>query len=426
MFEWGQKGAYCVFSQNNQKMDVPKHHISESVKELLRNPYFILWYYDPTEGSEAKWIEWLGEHPEKGRDIPEAKAILESTKLNKRSLSQADSLRLFNRIQADIAIVNKRKQQRRMLYSLSAACVIFICFLGSLLYTQMDDKSDSFFIAEELAKIDSTQTEVELEFMNREKVLVANKSTIKFNKTGVVHVNEDEIMTVVDNPVEEEKKEQTVPVKMNTLRVPQGRHTSVKLPDGSVVWVNSGTILQFPGTFEKDNRTIYADGEVYLEVTKDSSRPFHVKTSQMDIKVLGTCFNVTAYSDEEDQSVVLAEGGVEVKTKNGVKQRIHPNDRLVWKDDKMSLSQVDTYDYISWKDGVLLFNNQPLSQVAQRLSRYYRKQITCDPDIANQTCTGKLVLFDDFNKVLQTLQESLYISYEMEENTIKLSTNTKK
>lgn len=146
----------------------------------------------------------------------------------------------------------------------------------------------------------------------------------------------------------------------------------------------------------------------------------------MDVRVLGTHFNVTAYEDETNSAVVLVEGGVEITTPKGLKQKIQPNERLVLKGNQMEVSNVNVYDYTSWKDGVFLFNNQRLTYVTQRLSRYYRMEFVCDPEVEYYTCSGKLVLFDDLNKVLHTLEKSLPISCEINGNTINLSTNTKK
>lgn len=297
--------------------------------------------------------------------------------------------------------------------------------LGSWFYFQTDNKPE-IYIAEIISKIDSTQTEVELELTNHEKMFVANKATIQLNHSGNVQIKEEEITAVENDSVPQKAIEQAAEKKMNILKVPRGRHSSVVLADGTKVWVNSGTILSFPNVFEGDNRTIYVDGEIYLEVTKDASRPFYVKTSQMDVRVLGTSFNVTAYNDELNQSVILTEGSVEVSGQNGLKRKIQPQDRLVLGKDRMDVSSVNVYDYISWKDGIFLFNNKSLAYVAQRLSRYYRIHFECTPEVENYRCTGKLVLFDDLNSVLQTLKESLPISYEIEDDVIKLSTNLKK
>lgn len=95
--------------------------------------------------------------------------------------------------------------------------------------------------------------------------------------------------------------------------------------DGSKVWVNAGTRVIYPTEFEKDKREIYVDGEIYIEVARDEERPFYVRTKDMNVRVLGTKFNVTAYESEPIRSVVLAQGCVQVETTQTPKAILAPN-----------------------------------------------------------------------------------------------------
>ena len=172
---------------------------------------------------------------------------------------------------------------------------------------------------------------------------------------------------------------------------------------------------------------IYVEGEVYLEVTKDASCPFYVKTNQMKIRVLGTSFGIVAYKDENFQSVVLKEGSVAVEGYKSGKQIIKPNDLLILENGQMSVSQVNVYDYISWIDGVLQFREKNLGEVLRSISRYYRVQFSYPPDIEQVKCSGKLVLFDNMDQVLQTLQKTLSVSFHRKGNLIEVnSINNKK
>lgn len=207
---------------------------------------------------------------------------------------------------------------------------------------------------------------------------------------------------------------------MEVIVVPCGRRSFLILPDSTKVWVNAGTILRFPQQFQADNRTIHVNGEIYLEVKKDPTRPFFVKTSQMDIQVLGTSFCVTAYQEEEAQSVVLKEGLVTVNDRNGTEQKITPDEMLVLSQDQMTVKEVDSYNYISWIDGILQFKERNLGQILDQLSRYYRISFNCPEKLESFKCSGKLVLFDDIHQVLKTLQTSLPISYQEKDEVIEI------
>lgn len=204
------------------------------------------------------------------------------------------------------------------------------------------------------------------------------------------------------------------------LSVPNGRRSSLILSDGTKVWINSGTVLQFPETFEKEKRVLYVNGEIYIEVAKHPQWPFYVKTNQMEVQVLGTSFGITAYDDEIFQTVVLKEGSVFVKNNQGNGQTIQPNQCLMVEKEEMTVKDVDVYDYISWIDGVLQFHEKSLQKVLNSLSRYYRVRFDCPMEIGQIKCSGNLVLFDDIDQVLQTLQRTLSISFSHRDEVIKI------
>lgn len=401
-------------------MNTNKRKIPASVKELLKNSSFILWCYNPTDEADAWWANWQQEHPEREKDVTEARIILLKAQFNQTPFPSEDSRRLFSRIETSAIRRRKQRKQRSIFYSVAAACVACLFVSGIWLYFQNDSNIEMFPVLADFAQIDSLQTEIELELINQEKLLVNNKTAIKLNEEGTLQIEDRKIAVATDKSDPQDTLQVTTNTKMNVLKVPRGRHTVVHLSDGSRVWVNSETVLQFPAVFDKKHRTIYADGEIYLEVAKDESRPFHVKTSQMDVRVLGTSFNVTAYKDDTNQSVVLREGSVEINTSDGQKRNIQPNDRLVLEDNRMSVAQVNSYYYTSWIDGVLFFDGQDLKHIAQRLSRYYRIDFVCAPEIENYKGSGKLVLFNDTDKVLHTLKEAFPILGEMKGDTIQL------
>lgn len=403
-------------------MNAKKHKISRQVRELLLTPSFILWCYNPTDETDREWADWQEKHPQRKADVLEARAILLKTKLNQIPFEAADSKQLYARIEAGVARKKQLRRQRRiLLYSVAAACVACLLMTGTWWYAEKYAGENQIPAFADLVQIDSLQTEIELELISQEKLLLANKAAIKLNEEGALRIEDREVAAPAETVSPKDTAQVTTNTNMNVLKVPRGRHTVVHLSDGSKVWVNSETVLQFPAVFDKKHRTIYADGEIYLEVAKDQTRPFYVKTSQMNIRVLGTSFNVTAYKDDANQSVVLREGLVEVSTPGGEKRNMQPGNRLVLEGDRMDVTRVNTNYYTSWINGVLLFDGQDLRHIAQRLSRYYRMDFVCSPEVENYKGTGKLVLFDDINRVLHTLEEVFPVLSETNENTILLT-----
>lgn len=404
-----------------------KQHI-KTVDQLIHDDSFILWCLFPTEESEQVWIDdYLTLYPEEKENIEKARQMVRSLKLNNRKLSPIEKESLKENIINDLRKFRKPKRMR-LTWQYAAACILIICTLGSLFLITKENlfqERDILSLVDDV-QLDVNQTEVELH-LAQEKMKVSDNATILVDQQGKIKVTDKDF-----NNLEATERKCTGEAKekgnhMNVLSVPKGRHSSLILPDGTKVWVNSGTVLQFPEIFEKEKRMIYVEGEVYLEVTKDASCPFYVKTNQMEIRVLGTSFGIVAYKDENFQSVVLKEGSVAVEGYKSGKQIIKPNDLLILENGQMSVSQVNVYDYISWIDGILQFREKNLGEVLRSISRYYRVQFSYPPDIEQVKCSGKLVLFDNMDQVLQTLQKTLSVSFHRKGNLIEVnSINNKK
>jgi ferric-dicitrate binding protein FerR (iron transport regulator) len=215
-------------------------------------------------------------------------------------------------------------------------------------------------------------------------------------------------------------------VPYNQVIVPQGRHTSLTLSDGSKLWLNAASRVVYPPVFDGKQREIYLEGEAYLEVTPDANSPFTVKTKQMEIKVLGTSFNVSAYDDEASQTVVLVTGSVSVRTGEQADRitEMTPNQLFRVSGTETQLHSVKVENYISWKDGIYLYRDEKLSLILKRLSHYYGVTIHYAPEVGEMRFTGKLDLKSDAERVLNGLSNTAPVRCRKENNeTFNLYTN---
>lgn len=160
---------------------------------------------------------------------------------------------------------------------------------------------------------------------------------------------------------------------IHTLKIPRGMNKQLTLTDGTQVWLNAESTLEYPETFEgKPNREVYLKGEAYFEVTKNASQPFRVKTDALETLVLGTSFNVRAYS-KEDTQVTLVEGSVKVSDKHQNELRLQPGEHTDQKLNKTKVEKAD--DYHSWAEGVFYFDNTELVEIMRELGRWYNINI---------------------------------------------------
>ena len=144
----------------------------------------------------------------------------------------------------------------------------------------------------------------------------------------------------------------------------------------------------------------------------------------MGVKVLGTSFNVSAYREDVEKSVVLVTGKVEVTASNGESVRILPNDRIRQSTDKYVVDKVNVEDYVSWKEGRLSFKNTELGGILKQLSRYYNVRIDYDKQ-QQITCSGKLNLDDTIEQILNTITETAPVIISKENNVYKVTIKKK-
>lgn len=161
-------------------------------------------------------------------------------------------------------------------------------------------------------------------------------------------------------------------VVYNTLTVPRGGQFNIVLPDGSHVWLNAASSLKYPTAFNGTQRMVEIQGEGYFEVAQNSKQPFFVKVNNMEVQVLGTSFDVMAYSDEKSVNTTLAEGAVNVQHESN-QQRLKPGQQAVLDPvtGALTVRPADVQQVIAWKTGFFEFDNAPLTDIMRQLSRWY-------------------------------------------------------
>ena len=201
----------------------------------------------------------------------------------------------------------------RYLVSSVAAAVMLLLAVGCYFWIMGHDKSSLPLALLEEKNVGALPGDEILLVKDQGWVQLKDEATVIYDTVGKSNVEEHQI----------EKNEQETKIdEPDQIIVPKGRRANIVFSDGTKMYINAETRVIFPTVFAKDKREILVDGEVYLEVAADPSRPFIVKTSTIEVKVLGTRFNVCAYRDEPAASVVLVEGLVEVKNGDIVKHAV--------------------------------------------------------------------------------------------------------
>ncbi|OOV17447.1 FecR family protein [Flavobacterium sp. LM4] len=214
----------------------------------------------------------------------------------------------------------------------------------------------------------------------------------------------------------------------NLLKVPYGKTFKLTLSDGTIVNLNSGTTLRYPEQFGiNGKRTVYLTGEAFFEVTKDKEHPFIVNSNQVDIEVLGTKFNVSAYPENPSVNSVLVEGSIQMyETQNPSNSvLLKPNQMATWQNStrKITTKSVDPSFYSAWTKGELTFNDTPFSTITKIIQRTYDVEIiNKNSDLAKQNFTGTIKISESsVENILELLKRDTPFEYSIQQNTITIT-----
>ena len=311
-----------------------------------------------------------------------------------------------------------RREKHRTYLKMSGYAACTLITLGVILFmtNTSTPKKENVFVQEVMPQ-QSNIAKVELILANGKNINLEQINNLHEEELGISIIR-DSINNQLTYQSSEIQKE-TTEIRYNRLVVPKGADFSFKLPDSSVVTVNSESILWFPIQFATDNRTVYLEGEAYFDVSKDKEHPFSVDVNGSVVKVLGTSFNVRAYADENEILTTLVQGSVRFSAgKESVV--LKPGEQAVLnKSGRVVIKEVDTYLYTAWKNGVFAFEKQRLEEIMNVVARWYDVNIFWENASQKEvTFTGKMKRYDDFSKVVEMLEMTGNTEFVVKENNI--------
>lgn len=352
------------------------------------------------------------EHLTEAERLAGERAKLLFKTLRNETFSPAEKDALWNQVGETIS---QRKQRSFNTFWIAAAASVTLLLLAGVGYLVFYENSAQV-MQDVAAKAREIPEETRLILADERAVsLRKDNSSVVYTQNGAL-IQVDSSSTIGQQVAGDQQ--------FNTLIVPYGKRSVLTLSDGTRIWLNSGSKLVYPSHFDKGDREVYLEGQAYFSVTHAENAPFYVHTKDMEVKVLGTEFDVSAYDDDTYTATVLTKGSVELTTqRQGIfgskKTKITPGTRAVIDQGRAALQtqQVDVQEYVSWKDGYLVLNSAPLAEILKKLSRFYRIDIELkQPKLAGVTFGGTLELQDDVRRVLEALSLVTGLNYKQQPN----------
>ena len=315
------------------------------------------------------------------------------------------------------AVFRARRGQTRRVRTIrwvAAVAAMWVLVLGVTLWLarNKDENANTQLATSNI--ISAGEKKARLTFADGSTVEVSEKNTHVLKEKGVdIEYKDGEISYVATV-----KPAGTV---YNELEVPRGGECMIKLDDGTRVWVNAETKLKYPVTFVGENREVILEGEAFFDVVEDE-KPFIVKTSFGDVRVLGTAFGISAYSNEPESYTTLVRGKVSVGTKDATPIVILPGEQVITsKDGKMVKQEVDVEEFVGWKDGIYVFKEKSLGDIMTTLERWYNISVVFqDEDLKELPFTGNLKRYDNINVFFDALTRTGDLKYRVEGNQVVL------
>lgn len=238
---------------------------------------------------------------------------------------------------------------------------------------------------------------------------LVNEAGVKITKAAGGHL------------VYELKGSSSAPNTMNTLATENGETYQVRLPDGSMVWLNAASSLTYrTNLLENGKRKARLIGEAYFEIAKDSSHPFVVESNGQQIEVLGTQFNISCYAGEPIKTTLL-EGAVKIGAGRDTAVLKPGQQSLFTIDGKLKIYQTNMEEAVAWKNGYFSFNEEKIRDVMRQIARWYNIDVQYAAGLTNEGFTGTISRYTNISDVLKMLQATKTVHFEVEGRRVRVT-----
>lgn len=313
----------------------------------------------------------------------------------------------------------QRRRKRRFLISMARVAAVALPFvMAVVLYVGLNREEEQTLRPSLASNILPGTSKAVLTLANGQMIPLGKETTDSTIITDGTQISASESGITYADGGESEA------VVYNKLDIPRGGEFCLTLSDGTRVWLNSETSIQYPVVFGTKERRVFIQGEAYFEVAKDAKKPFTVQFMSSSVTVLGTSFNIRAYPEEKRSQTTLAEGSVRIYSP-GSSMLLKPGEQAEVKalSGEMVKKEVDVKTFTSWKNGRFVFEQEPLENIMRTLERWYDIRVIFRDEGAKRiSLSGNLKRYGDFSQVMNMLQMTGDVRFELHGNDVYITT----
>ncbi|RXF69709.1 FecR family protein [Arcticibacter tournemirensis] len=344
-------------------------------------------------------------------------------------LTEGDFLEAKEQMWNEITPIRKLRRSYAGWYAAAAAILILAVSFGLYFFkngpnTQTQQMSRS---------IEPGGNKAVLTLANGRQVVLNGTANGKIAEQSGLRISKTADGLLVCTAVSADRDTKNNNLQYNTIVTPKGGQYQINLPDGSKVWLNAASSLRFPSSFSGKERRVELTGEGYFEVNHAlpvaRRNPFIVSCSGQEVKVLGTHFNISSYSDEAAVRTTLLEGSVLV---DAIAQASHvsdvvklvPGQQSVLLNSSLKVEKVDVESVIAWKNGYFRFNDESLESIMRKVERWYDVKVEFeDASLKYEPLAGVITRFANVSDLLRMMELTGQVKFEVHENTIRVLKN---
>lgn len=395
-------------------------YIEYSIEQLADDEQFISWVL--TGDNSREWEAFVEKNADFGNKAEIARELILLLQDNHEVLNKEDELEMRNNIESFSRSHQQKVRTFRIWKSLSwAASILLFLFIGTITYMYLGGRNSSYQFVSSAFQNQSNDARLLLSDGEEINITTYNSKLSLISDSELV-LNNDTIIDLSQKEISNTSK-----IQMNELVIPFGKKSELLLPDGTKVWLNAGSSLAFPSRFADKTRKVFLEGEAYFEVAENKTQPFIVSAGHLDIRVLGTRFNVSAHINDDKIETILLEGSVSLSKTTGFglgrnEVILNPYQKGSFdkqKNDVSVSSEPNAEIYISWTEGMFQFSKEDLKSVFTKLERFYDVKFQFSQSFhSSELISGKLDLKESIEDVMAALGDVAKIEYHINESII--------
>lgn len=387
------------------------------ILSLIKDESFLNYCFRSNQEDVAYWENWLNENPALRAKIAEQKDLiiqLAHQSQNRELAVQVQNMKQL--ISQKSATTQKHIGVRQLVIKLVAAAVLIGVVTLGILYVQNNHKPENLAKGSKI----KIRNKAFLTLADGSKVVLDDvKNGTSIDQNGIIISKSANGQITYDASAVSNSSDKTA---YNTVATPVGGQFEVILPDGTKVSLNAASSLQYPVSFSGKQRKVILNGEGYFEVAKNKKMPFSVSANGVNVQVLGTHFNISAYLNDNEVKTTLTEGSVRLQ-KGSQTTMLVPGQQGISVKDKSGITvrAANLEDVMAWRQGLIVFDNEGIREVMKKASRWYDIEVEYKGDFTDKKFFGRISRYDSIKDLLDNMVITSGINYKIEGRRILIT-----